>query len=136
MGGNRASRAVHESPPDPLMAPAHKAIARGLMPAAPPDQVIVNEYEPGQGIVAHIDCVPCFEDFIMTLSLGSACVMDLIHKETRETKPLHFASRAAVVFSGPSRYEWLHGIRQRKSDDGVARARRVSLTYRRVKLAR
>ncbi len=25
-----------------------------------PDQVIVNEYESGQGISSHIDCVPCF----------------------------------------------------------------------------
>src|ERR1700680_3970964 len=24
-----------------------------------PDQLIVNEYEPGQGITAHIDCQPC-----------------------------------------------------------------------------
>ena len=25
-----------------------------------PDQLIVNEYLPGQGISAHVDCVPCF----------------------------------------------------------------------------
>src|SRR5207248_2739382 len=25
-----------------------------------PDQLIVNEYEPGQGISNHIDCEPCF----------------------------------------------------------------------------
>lgn len=30
--------------------------------AETPDQVIVNEYQPGQGISAHIDCVPCFTD--------------------------------------------------------------------------
>ncbi len=35
-----------------------------------PDQVIVNEYQPGQGIAAHVDCVPCFTDTIASLSLG------------------------------------------------------------------
>jgi hypothetical protein len=35
---------------------------------------------------------------------------------------------------GEARYEWKHGIPARKSDDGVARERRVSLTLRRVTL--
>jgi len=25
-----------------------------------PDQLIINEYQPGQGIGSHVDCVPCF----------------------------------------------------------------------------
>lgn len=41
-----------------------------------PDQVIINEYLPGQGISAHVDCIHCFGDTIASLSLGSACVMD------------------------------------------------------------
>src|SRR5690606_5822018 len=40
-----------------------------------PDQTIVNEYLPGQGISAHIDCVPCFDDVIASLSLGSPAIM-------------------------------------------------------------
>ena len=31
----------------------------GYMPTEP-DQVIVNEYKPGQGIASHIDCEPLF----------------------------------------------------------------------------
>ena len=42
-----------------------------------PDQVIINEYMPGQGIASHIDCVPCFGGTICSLSLESGCVMDL-----------------------------------------------------------
>jgi alkylated DNA repair dioxygenase AlkB len=38
-----------------------------------PDQAIVNEYLPGQGIAKHIDCPSCFIDTIVSLSLGSAC---------------------------------------------------------------
>lgn len=41
----------------------------GLIDAVP-DQVIVNEYLPGQGISAHIDCEPCFGHRIFSLSLG------------------------------------------------------------------
>ena len=44
-----------------------------------PDQVIVNEYNPGQGIAHHIDCEPCFGDAIASLSLNSTCVMSFIH---------------------------------------------------------
>ena len=36
---------------------------------AQPDQVIVNEYLPGQGIASHVDCEPCFGDTIASLSL-------------------------------------------------------------------
>lgn len=42
-----------------------------------PDQAIINEYLPGQGISAHIDCVPCFDDVIASLSLGSDVMMQL-----------------------------------------------------------
>src|SRR5690606_37114493 len=45
-----------------------------------PDQIIVNEYMPGQGIANHIDCEPCFHDTIISLSLISSCVMDIKQK--------------------------------------------------------
>ena len=121
--------------PSALAALSTKARDRGLLPHDP-DQVIINEYEPGQGILAHVDCVPCFEDHIMTVSLGSACTMDLVAKSDRSAAhAIVLERRSALIFSGPARYEWLHGIRGRKTDDGVARSRRVSLTYRKVKLA-
>jgi alkylated DNA repair dioxygenase AlkB len=40
-----------------------------------PDQVIVNEYLPGQGISAHVDCEPCFGPAIASLSLGGEVEM-------------------------------------------------------------
>src|SRR5687768_12249370 len=36
-------------------------LARNLF-SQMPDQAIVNEYMPGQGISAHVDCEPCFSD--------------------------------------------------------------------------
>ena len=101
------------------------------------DQVIVNEYEPGQGISSHIDCEPCFKDTIVSLSLGSGCVMNFTHKFDKTKKiPVWLEPRSLVVLSGEARHEWLHGIPARKSDvwDGQKhdRQRRVSLTFRKV----
>lgn len=101
-----------------------------------PDQVIVNEYMPGQGISAHIDCVPCFGDVVVSLSLGSGCIMRFIHPHTNENHDLYLKPCSAVVLQGPARYGWKHAIPARRSDmiDGfkVERERRVSLTFRTV----
>ena len=59
------------------------------------DQVIVNEYPPGQGISKHIDCEPCFKDTIVSLSLGSGCIMEFIHKDDKAKKmPVRLAQKA------------------------------------------
>src|SRR5687767_5061257 len=34
-----------------------------------PDQLIINEYIPGQGIANHVDCEPCFWQTVISLSL-------------------------------------------------------------------
>jgi alkylated DNA repair dioxygenase AlkB len=39
------------------------------------DQLIINEYMPGQGINKHVDRIDIFENYICSLSLGSDCVM-------------------------------------------------------------
>ena len=101
------------------------------------DQVIVNEYLPGQGISSHIDCEPCFENTIVSLSLGSGCIMNFTNKYDKTKKiPLWLAPRSLVVLSSEARYAWLHGIPARKWDEWEGqkheRKRRVSLTFRKV----
>lgn len=121
--------------PDWLSSLSKKLHDDGIFPSVP-DQVIVNEYLPGQGISAHIDCVPCFADTIASLSLGSPCIMEFSNSKTSEKKSIVLEDRSLIVLSGPARYEWQHAIPARKSDiiDGVKteRARRVSLTFRNV----
>jgi len=97
-----------------------------------PDQLIVNEYEPGQGITAHIDCEPCFKNTIVTVSLGWAYEMDFISVATGEVKPALLEQGSALVLQGEARYQWMHRIKARLSDRGVRRERRVSLTFRNV----
>ena len=113
---------------------ANKLILTGLINEMP-DQLIVNEYQPGQGISAHIDCEPCFKNTIVTVSLGSVYEMDFISLESGEVRPTVLELGSALILENDSRYQWMHRIKARKSDHKVPRGRRVSLTYRNVILS-
>ena len=101
-----------------------------------PDQLIINEYLPGQGIANHIDCEPCFDDTVISISLNSYCVMDFCNQITKQKIPFLLEPCSAVVLKGESRYDWTHGIAARKSDSynnqTYTRKRRISLTFRRT----
>lgn len=105
----------------------------------PPDQLIVNEYLPGQGISAHVDCVPCFGDVIVSISLLSACEMVFKERGTDQRRAVVLEPRSALLIAGPARSDWTHEIPARKSDpiDGqrVPRSRRLSLTFRTVEVS-
>jgi len=96
-----------------------------------PDQVIINEYQPRQGISAHIDCEKCFGPRIFSLSLGSQSVMNFsIPRKAK--KEIHLARRSLVMMYGEARSEWRHSIPARIKDNGVERGVRISLTFRNV----
>lgn len=99
-----------------------------------PDQAIINEYEPGQGIADHVDCTPCFGDVVISLSLGSPAVMDL--KRGGTSIPVLLEPRSVLVLRDEARFEWTHGIGRRKHDvvheTTIPRERRVSVTFRKV----
>lgn len=101
-----------------------------------PDQVIVNEYMPGQGIAPHVDCEPCFGETIVSLSLASGIVMSLENRENGEQFSVWLEPRSIIVLTGPARHAWTHGIARRKRDliksISIPRTRRVSLTFRTV----
>ncbi|MFY8095884.1 MAG: alpha-ketoglutarate-dependent dioxygenase AlkB [Niveispirillum sp.] len=101
-----------------------------------PDQVIVNEYLTGQGISAHIDCVPCFGDTIAILSLGCPVVMTFQCAASGARCEMVLPACSLLGLSGSARYDWLHGIPARKSDTindmKTQRLRRVSLTFRSI----
>jgi len=102
-----------------------------------PGQLIVNEYEPGQGIAPHTDR-DCFGPVIASLSLGSDCMMKIApnHKCKASEFEIVLQRRSLVVFRGTSREVWRHGIALRKNDKHngrkIPRKRRVSLTFRTV----
>ena len=102
-----------------------------------PDQAIVNEYEPGQGIAMHADR-QCFGPTVATVSLGDAWRMDLRpaggKADTRVDILLEQGS--ALLMTGDARWRWFHGIAKRlkeRTDQGSRlRKRRLSLTFRTV----
>jgi len=103
-----------------------------------PDQMIINEYQPGQGINPHVDNRDYFDEYVASISLLSPCVMEFRNIHTMENKPLLLEPNSLVVLTGVARYEWTHGIRQIDRDvyHGVVipRERRISLTFRKVKM--
>jgi alkylated DNA repair dioxygenase AlkB len=118
---------------------AQRILAEGLDDRAP-DQIIVNEYQPGQGIARHTDCVPCFGPVVLSLTLGAGCVMDLYPPGGGARVAVPLARRSLLVLQGEARARWGHGIAGRRSDlmngERVARGRRVSLTFRTVRVTR
>lgn len=117
--------------PNWLVSLCHKLHADSIM-SVKPDQVIINEYLPGQGIAQHIDCVPCFSDSICSLSLASGCMMNFTNADIKHS--LYLYPGSLLILKGDARYKWAHGIAQRKSDNGIMRKRRISLTFRKVVL--
>lgn len=131
----RIDRSMHLGPlPSFAVEVAELLIAKSLITQMP-DQAIINEYLPGQGISAHVDCEPCFGETISTVSLGWAYEMEFSHTELPDmTKSILLEVGSALVMSDEARHIWRHGIRGRKQDRGVPRQRRVSFTFRNVLL--
>jgi alkylated DNA repair dioxygenase AlkB len=115
--------------------PVARRLADGAYMAQAPDQLIVNEYQPGQGIGAHVDAPP-FGPVICSVSLGSHCVMTFAEVAGPGRQSLVLAPRSLLVLAEAARYGWKHAIPVRNSDpiegQEVQRGRRVSLTFRTV----
>lgn len=99
-----------------------------------PDQVIVNEYQPGQGIDPHVDCETCFGPVVASLSLLSTVEMKF--KFGSEVKSMLLEPRSLLLLKDDARNFWTHNIERVKYDlvneTKVERKRRVSLTFRTV----
>ena len=102
-----------------------------------PNQVIVNEYQAGQGIAMHIDR-QCFGPAVATISLGDAWRMDLkpANDEAGNSEHILLEVGSALIMTGIARSGWLHGIakrrREREGEKWRPRQRRISLTFRTV----
>lgn len=128
--------------PLPLAELAQRLYERKLVPQMP-DQVIVNDYEAGQGITPHIDAPGSFADGIATISLLESWEMTFHAPgkgKTRKVQKL-LERRSVAVMKGDARGKWKHEIVKRKTDPYVdaagkrrkrQRNRRISLTFRKV----
>ncbi len=104
--------------------------------AQPFDQMLINEYLPGQGIALHRDYEP-FDRTVVSISLLSACVMDFRRIKDGRRDSILLEPLGLLVLADEARYEWEHGIARRKNDrwNGrlIPRSRRLSVTFRRLR---
>lgn len=105
-----------------------------------PNQITVNKYEPGQGIPSHVDTHSCFDDFILSLSIGSDILMDFKNGQNQYSALLR--RKSLLIMSDQARYGWSHGLTPRKYDTvedengdltTQKRGQRISFTFRRIR---
>ncbi|KAF5197713.1 2-oxoglutarate (2OG) and Fe(II)-dependent oxygenase superfamily protein [Thalictrum thalictroides] len=114
------------------------------------DQLIVNVYQPGEGICAHVDLMR-FEDGIAIISLESSCVMhftrgdsDTCCIENRDKKeapqlkiPILLTSGSLILMCGEARYLWKHEINRKPGvqlwgGQEIDQQKRTSVTLRKL----
>lgn len=100
-----------------------------------PNQLVVNDYQPGQGIFDHID-QDVFGNVVVSISLGARCVMCFTQADRETSREVLLEPRSALVLTGEARWQWKHGIPGRLIDrwgaHEIVRGRRVSLTFRAI----
>ena len=121
--------------PEWLQGLAQRLYETGLF-ERPPEQVIVNEYEPGQGIAMHTDHSG-FGPAVAMVSLGDAWEMDFSRPggEGEAKSHMMLERGSALVLAGEARRKWRHGIAKRLTEGPHRerkRKRRLSLTFRTV----
>ena len=87
-----------------------------------PNHCLINEYEPGQGIMPHQDG-PLYHPTVAILSLGSHTVFNFwpsaaaaADPAARPARSLLLEPRSLLVFRGDAYNEYLHGIAERHFD--------------------
>ena len=115
------------------------------------NHVLINEYQPGQGILAHVDG-PLFTPLITPLNLGSSCLLRFSTRDPEEGEFALFLEEGSLLVQTGEVYErWLHRIDEVERDvidgtvvnldlcqrklevgDVVERGTRLSLTIRNV----
>ncbi|XP_003740878.1 alpha-ketoglutarate-dependent dioxygenase alkB homolog 6 [Galendromus occidentalis] len=120
----------------------------GLFEGCRPNHVLVNEYQPGQGILPHTDG-PLYTPIVANVSLGSHTVLVISRREDRSVVgKILLKPRSLLITKDEAYSDYLHGIEELKEDsldptvyaaepsgDGptcLPRKTRVSLTIRHV----
>jgi alkylated DNA repair dioxygenase AlkB len=98
------------------------------------NQLIVNNYLPGQGIAKHTD-LKTYGPVIGCYTIGSGGTMRFRNKDGRIVD-LYVKANSLYIMSGESRYEWTHEMPSTKSDmyngKRIDHDRRISITFRNV----
>lgn len=90
------------------------------------DQLIINEYTPGQEIAYHTDHPVQFDDIIACITIGQS--VPIMFRNGNDIRKLDIAAGSMYIMTGDSRYKWKHHLKNNGTTN------RYSLTYRKVKL--
>uniref|UniRef100_M3ZUL4 Adenosine deaminase tRNA specific 3 n=1 Tax=Xiphophorus maculatus TaxID=8083 RepID=M3ZUL4_XIPMA len=147
-----------ETLPDWLQSCCEKVSSLGVFGGKTANHVLVNEYKPGEGIMAHEDG-PLYHPTVSTISLGSHTLLDFYRpvcsqdgpqtQQNRYLLSLLLRPRSLLVLQDDMYRELLHGIQNRNQDlltdrvanlsaagarpgETLSRGTRVSLTIRHV----
>lgn len=131
--------------------------------SSPPNQCLINEYKPGQGIMPHSDG-PAYNPCVATLSLGSGILLKLIpfptsdniiHPPSSPPPPplqVYLPANSLFVLKGSLYKDYMHGIDEvcideinpdtlnyhrlpldLRQQETIERSTRISLTFRMAK---
>lgn len=95
------------------------------------NQVLINKYQPGEGIASHIDA-DIFGDTILCLTVNSGAV--LYFEKGNELHSIYPDNGDIYLMQKDARYKYKHSQPARKKDPGYGpRGVRYSVTYRTIK---
>jgi len=123
-GGQPAMPMVHEPLPAWVQSVCEQLVRAGVFPEdSPPNHVLLNEYQPGQGIDAHKDG-PLYAARVAILSLGSHTAFEFLEEDTssdvivrRPLASLLLPRRGLLVFEGDAYAHALHSVSRATEDD-------------------
>lgn len=103
-----------------------------------PNQIIVNKYEPGEGIAPHRDHHPIFANDVGIISVGSG--INMIFKSIKNKNDpeinIYLPVGSILIFKDEARYDYTHEIKKNKFDvvenKKIKRDTRISITFRHV----
>eukprot|EP00965_Chrysotila_dentata_P190114 6173692-Pleurochrysis_carterae.AAC.4 len=112
--GGDSGGMIPEPLPKIMISICQALVDAGIFDAeAPPNHVLVNEYQPGQGIEPHRDG-PIYAPRVAILSLGSQCRFDFVHNDPQRKLygSLLLPRKGLLIFDGEAYTMYLHSVPQ------------------------
>jgi len=130
------------NPCDPIPQVFVEELSQALgEPATDFNQVVIDEYMPGQALPLHIENISLFNEKIIILSLGSDVFMQFI-TDSRNIHSIFVPRRSITILTGDARWYWKHGVPSHMSElDSKAWKKiqpldtRMTITFRKLAIS-